>query len=211
MLGKKVLAGTAIAVATLMSGQAMAELSGNVAASSNYLWRGQTQTAGNAAVSGGIDYSHGSGVYAGIWASNIEADTEIDLYAGFGGEVSGIGYDLGYITYAYPMGNEASEIYVGASYSMFAATYYYDSDNSASYLDTSIEYAVKDDLTLAAHFGKATPDVGDSVADYNISLTKAVDGWDWTMMISDTDLAADPANQNSELQVVMSIAKAFDL
>ena len=64
---------TLLASALLASASvAQAELSANVAAVSNYFWRGVSQTDDKAAVQGGIDYSHESGLYAGTWASNID-------------------------------------------------------------------------------------------------------------------------------------------
>jgi uncharacterized protein (TIGR02001 family) len=77
-----------------------------VSASSNYLFRGVTQTDGAAAVQGGLDYEHASGFYAGGWGSNVDfgdgTSYELDLYAGFSGSVEELGYDVGYIYYAYP-------------------------------------------------------------------------------------------------------------
>ena len=63
-----------IAATSLLSVQASAVegLSANVAATSNYLWRGVSQTGNAAAISGGIDYAADSGFYAGTWASNID-------------------------------------------------------------------------------------------------------------------------------------------
>ncbi len=217
MLNRKIASAVALATGVMMSGQALAALEGNVAATSNYLWRGITQTAGGAAVSGGVDYGHDSGAYAGAWVSNIDSDTEVDLYAGFSGEVSGIGYDLGYISYVYPASKGAldfSEIYVGASYSMLGLTYYMDSENENSYIDVSAEMEVSDGLTVAAHYGTYAFDLAPAgdYSDYSVSLTKALDGWDWTMAVSDTD--ADPAvwgAQNEEMQITVSFSKGFDL
>jgi len=132
---------TLIATALVASaGVAQAELTANVSAVSNYYFRGITQTADGAAVQGGFDYSQESGFYAGVWGSNVDfggkASTEVDLYAGFGGEVgdSGVSYDLGAIYYAYPgAGGDAqggdldyTELYVGASMGMFSASFYYN-------------------------------------------------------------------------------------
>ena len=86
----------AILVASLcVAATANAGVSGNIAASSDYVWRGITQTNHSSAVSGGIDYSHDSGLYLGGWTSNIASDTEIDLYGGFSKEFSGVGVDVG--------------------------------------------------------------------------------------------------------------------
>ena len=107
---KKTIAFSAVALmaATSLTSTAVnAEVSANVAATSNYLWRGQEQTGGDAAISGGIDYADESGFYAGTWVSNAswadEMTYELDFYAGFGGDISeGVSYDVGYIYYAYP-------------------------------------------------------------------------------------------------------------
>ena len=74
---------------TLTSINSYAEVTANMAASSNYYWRGVTQSADQAAISGGVDYANEAGFYAGGWASNIDfgpttsASYELDLYAGF--------------------------------------------------------------------------------------------------------------------------------
>ena len=119
---KKTLIATALAGAFLIPVSAvMAEeaapasphtFTANVGLVSDYLFRGISQTHGDAALQGGIDYSHSSGFYAGIWGSNIswvkdwlgEGGTEIDIYGGFRGAFSGsdFTYDLGLIHYNYP-------------------------------------------------------------------------------------------------------------
>lgn len=94
----------AAALAASVPMTAAAEVSGSLAIASQYLWRGQQLTDG-AAVSGSIDYAlNDTGLYAGAWASSETGDTEYDLYAGFGGEVEGISYDISYIDYNYTTG-----------------------------------------------------------------------------------------------------------
>jgi uncharacterized protein (TIGR02001 family) len=121
-------------------------LSANVGLYSQYMWRGMTQTKKKPALQGGVDYAHDSGLYAGVWASNVGwpkdggqsslyksgGTFELDLYGGYGGELggTGIGYDLGMIQYVFPgsrrSGNpaaNATEAYVGINYSWFSAKY----------------------------------------------------------------------------------------
>jgi uncharacterized protein (TIGR02001 family) len=82
----------------------------NVGVVSDYLFRGVSQTHGKPAIQGGVDYSHASGLYAGVWASNVtwvkdflgKGSTEIDLYGGYKGSAGDLGYDLGVIAYQYP-------------------------------------------------------------------------------------------------------------
>ena len=122
---------TLIASALLVSaGVAQAELSANIATVSNYLFRGLTQTDDGAAIQGGVDYSHESGLYVGTWMSNVDfggkEDAEVDLYAGFGNDIgdSGISYDVGTIYYWYPgAGGDSqggdldyAELYLGLSW-----------------------------------------------------------------------------------------------
>lgn len=93
-----------MATTALVSTQASAVegLSANIGATSNYLWRGITQSGDDSAISGGIDYAAESGFYAGTWASSLGGGAaEVDLYAGYGFESNGISYDFGYIFYGY--------------------------------------------------------------------------------------------------------------
>src|SRR5512145_3104795 len=65
----------------------------NVGLFSEYIFRGIAQTAGKPAVQGGFDYAHSSGVYAGVWGSNISwledfdaytrSSLELDFYGGY--------------------------------------------------------------------------------------------------------------------------------
>ena len=81
-------------------------LSANIAATSNYLWRGLEQTSGKSAISGGIDYAASNGFYLGTWVSNADwsdgMSYELDLYGGYAGETDNFSYDLGFVHYAYP-------------------------------------------------------------------------------------------------------------
>ena len=102
---------------------AQAEISANIGATSNYVWRGVTQTDDQAAIQGGIDWAGDSGFYAGTWVSNVDfgpgsGETEWDLYGGYAGEMGGLGYDVGYIQYLYPDTADADfgEIYLGLSW-----------------------------------------------------------------------------------------------
>lgn len=93
--------------------------SANVALSTDYLFRGISQTDGDPAISGGFDYAYNPiGFYAGVWASNVDFgdddNIEIDYYGGFSGDFAkGIGWDVGGIYYAYP-GDDGDDDYIEA-------------------------------------------------------------------------------------------------
>ena len=159
----KTLVATAL-VATV--GVAQAEMSANIAASSNYLFRGVTQTDDAAAVSGGIDYGHESGFYLGTWMSNVDfggkEDAEVDLYAGFGNDIgdSGVSYDLGVLYYWYPGAGgdmqggdlDYTEAVLGLGYGPVSATLAYtvdaESDAGGAFDDGDIYYGASVDLPI---------------------------------------------------------------
>jgi uncharacterized protein (TIGR02001 family) len=135
--------------AVLFAGAASAEFSANIGVTSNYVWRGVTQTGNDAAISGGLDYAHDSGFYAGTWASNVDfgnedgtsdGGAEVDLYVGFGGEFGdGIGYDVGLAHYMYPhlSDSDFTELYGSLSYSYFTGGIHYTVHSDVD--DTSAE------------------------------------------------------------------------
>ena len=90
----------------MLSGPAVAEITGNATVTNNYIWRGLTQTSNNPAVQGGIDYAHESGFYVGTWVSNVNygpADIysyENDIYLGFAGGDE-LAWDVGWLYYNY--------------------------------------------------------------------------------------------------------------
>ena len=91
-----------------------APLSANAAVTTNYIFRGISQSAAQSAVSAGLDYDLGSvvpGLAVGTWASSIDfghangEDTpmELDLYGSYTGNFTDMfSYSVGIITYNYP-------------------------------------------------------------------------------------------------------------
>lgn len=63
--------------------------SGSVSLTSDYRFRGISQTDRNPAVQGGLEYNGSQGLFAGVWASNVDfggsgvASWELDIYAGY--------------------------------------------------------------------------------------------------------------------------------
>lgn len=66
-----------------------ADFSGSVALTTDYVWRGISQTESDPAVQAGASVSWKSGLYASIWGSNVEyagtdASSELDFVVGWG-------------------------------------------------------------------------------------------------------------------------------
>lgn len=167
---KSVLAFTALA---LFAGAAAADdgLSANLTLATKYKYRGQDQSDPQKdvvpAIQGGFDYTVG-GIYLGNWNSSIgfANGTEMDFYGGYKGEASGIGYDVGLLTYYYPGTGSSplntTEIYGALSYSIVTLKYSHTVSNKyfgivegqgTGYLDLSANYEISKGLTLNAHIG----------------------------------------------------------
>lgn len=78
--------------------------SGSVAMTTDYLYRGISQTSGAPALQGSLTLSHESGLYATVWASSIgfASGLEIDPAIGFAGKAGEVSYDIGVLQYGYP-------------------------------------------------------------------------------------------------------------
>lgn len=188
-ISKALVCATSLVVAGA-SQVAMAEspLTANIGVASNYIWRGASQTNDASAVSGGVDYAHGSGFYAGVWVSNEAWTTPVgyeeDLYLGYSGEAGPISYDVSYINYGYPVGDaedDFAELILSFGYGPVTLTYAPTLDKEASgsnqddvYMSISAEFEVKKDLMLTVLYGTYDFDGGDTndYAHTHLSLSK---------------------------------------
>lgn len=207
---------------------AQAELTANIGVASNYLWRGVSQTGDDAAISGGIDWSHDSGFYLGTWASNIDwgdgSGAEVDFYGGFANTVGDFGYDVGLIYYYYPTsGFEDSdfvELYLSGSWAFLEAGLAYtvngDADDDAPFSDGDLYYHLSASFDVAetwsvggtvGYYDFDVPDSGDlSYSHVQIDVTKSAGDWgDFTMTVS----KAEEESGSDDTKFVVSWAKSF--
>lgn len=115
-------------------------LSGNFTIASEYIYRGIGQTNRKPALQGGFDYAHSSGLYAGIWGSNISwlsdiggisSSVELDVYGGYKGNITDdLSFDVGVLTYNYPgtypagfVDADTTEVYLGLGWQWLSAKY----------------------------------------------------------------------------------------
>ncbi len=85
-------------------------VTGTAALTSDYRFRGVTQTFNDPAVQAGFVLSHASGAYAGVWGSNVDfggtAHIELDPYIGYATTLDSFAnkplLDVGLWYYAYP-------------------------------------------------------------------------------------------------------------
>ena len=224
---KSLIATSVLAASAMGSSVAMAEaeyeFTGNIGVTSNYLWRGITQTGDQAAIQGGLDYGY-KGFYVGTWLSNVTWTNvegyEMDLYAGYGFDVGPVGLDVGYIAYTYPLsdpGEDFSEVYLNASWTWLSAGIAYNVDSDAGGDDSHKYYYVAGDwevkgLGLGALVGSYDFD-GGSEWDYThwqVSLSKD----DFTFALDGNDTDTSPllwGPGSDKMRATVSWSKSFDL
>ena len=104
-LAKALLASSMLFVGVQASAADPITVTGSTAFTSDYLFRGVSQTSNNAAVQGAMTFTHTSGVYFSLWGSSIASGAgglELDTLLGFGGKAGDVAYDLGVMRYNYP-------------------------------------------------------------------------------------------------------------
>ena len=180
---------------------AQAQVSGNLGLTSDYRFRGISQSQNAPAVQGGVDYAHSSGLYVGNWNSSVSsqvytngAGVESDLYAGYKKEFGGITFDVGSYNYIYPRASAAdgtkfdtNEAYIGASRGPVAVKVsqslgdYFGVANSrgSRYFQADVAYPIAPKWTINVHAGRT--DVANSADldynDYNVGATYDLSGW----------------------------------
>ena len=205
-----------------LAATAQADLSANVGVTTNYVFRGVTQTDDGPALQGGIDYTHSSGFYAGAWASNVDfpgvgSGLEYDLYAGINLELNqDLKLDIGYITYKYTdstvddvVGND--EVFIGAKYKNFAAYYYNGSANLGAfdhqYYDLRYTLGLPQEIKMSLHYGHLDNKNATDADDISVRFAKDIASFDTSL----TFTRVDPNSGNSENELFLAVTKTFDL
>ena len=187
----------------------------NIGGTSDYVFRGISQTLEDPAAQGGVDATCGM-FYAGVWASTVDfgkgpgsADIEVDLYAGIKPTWGPVTFDLGVIYYSYPNAKDPGaeldyvELKMGASTTIqkfsFGGTVFYSPEytgktGKAWILEGTAGYE------LAAFHG-ITPTIGGAVgtvlfdqanqtdyAYWNLGVAFAIDKLTIDLRYWDTDL-----------------------
>lgn len=163
----------------------------NLGVTSDYVFRGYTQTTEDAAIFGGVDITAG-GFYAGAWASNVDfgddTDVEVDLYGGYRTEVSGFAVDVGVVGYLYtsqPAGADYDYVELKAAASraigpltLGAALYwspdFFGADEEATYVEANAAFSPAAQWTVSGAIGHQSLDVNADYATWNAGVAYAL-------------------------------------
>lgn len=182
----------------------------NLSATSDYVFRGITQTDFDPALQGGVDYSFGdSGWYVGAWASNIDfadvdgPDLELDTYIGYNTDLSDSwNLDLMLVRYSY-LGER--DVYGSIDYNELVgkltwnemitftlgyANDYSNADYSSLYYNLSGSWEVGNEFSINAGIGHSDFSDGvDGYTDYNIGISRQFGPVNAALNYYDTDIS----------------------
>lgn len=228
-----ILTGSLVAAPTVV-----AETSANIAATSNYVWRGASQTGNNSAVQGGMDYASDSGVYVGTWASNVnfgdantDGEYELDGYVGWATDFNdNVSLDVGYVYYYYGLTNSGAdfgEVYANVGFSLFEVAAYYtvndDKEGDASdtdpfaagdlFVQGSVSVPLAEGWDIAFTIGQYMFE-NDGVDDVDLDYTWGqIDMTRSVEEFGDITLSASKADEeadgNDDVKVFITWAKSF--
>jgi len=197
---RKTLLALAMAAAsgTALAAEADYTLAGNFGLTSDYRYRGVSQTDLLPAVQGGVDYTDKSGFYLGNWNSSISewasfngAGVEMDFYGGYRFSAGDLAVDIGNLYYYYPgakgsLKPNTNEVYLSLGYGVFtlktsyATTEYFGvaKSDGTLYFDLTAATEISKGVTAKAHIGQVQGK-GDMVngSDYLVGLTWDLSGW----------------------------------
>lgn len=153
-------------VLSALAPHALAQWSGSMALTSDYVWRGSSQTRQDPAVQAGIKYTHDSGLYASVWGSSVKyrpdngASTEFDFAAGWSGKLApDWALDVYLLRYQYPSAsvklnwNELNAAVTWRDHYWLAVGHSNNtmaSDTSGTYVLLGAKYPINDQLRLEA-------------------------------------------------------------
>ena len=194
-----------LAMASTVSFAGVDGLSGHGAVSSDYVFRGISQNDGEA-LSGSLDWDHKSGVYAGVWASEIDyadgSSLEHDIYMGWAGKVGGFNLDVAYIDYNYnsDMNLDGSEIMVSGELKGLRLSYYTGRDNYEDYME--VGYSL---MGVGLSYGM-WDNIGDNFkVSKGFKLPRGLEG-----DIAYVNFSAENGSSlKDEHQIVLSVSKSF--
>ncbi|MGH6626595.1 MAG: TorF family putative porin [Burkholderiaceae bacterium] len=212
-------------------------LSFNAGLTSDYRYRGISQSRLKPALQGGADFAHKSGFYVGTWASTIRwledmpggrGPVEWDLYGGYKGEIAkDLSYDVGYLRYQYPRENfrpsvNTDELYGAVSFGPATLKYSHAVSNlfgfanskNSGYLDLSASFDLGSGWSLVPHLGhqRVKNNSSFSYTDYALALNKDIDGLVLSAALVGTDVKTYVASNGKNLGrdgLVLSVKKNF--
>lgn len=205
----------------------------NVAFTTDYVFRGISQSNEEPTIQGGFDWAHPeTGLYLGVWGSGVDfndATTEIDFYGGISGSIDKFSWKAGGIYYYYPgsadsLNYDFFELAVGIGYDFevaqatasvnYSPNYFGDSGD-AWYPSLNVIIPLPHDFSADAHVAYQAIDDNaafgvEDYTDWALGLNYTYEGFNFGLKYIGTDLdepseCADGCGD----RVVFTISRSF--
>ena len=218
---KSCVLGAALALALAVPAQAQEKkltLSATTVFTTDYMFRGISQTGNNPAVQPEFDVYYGI-FYAGIWGSNVDfgGSVEIDYYVGIAPKWKNITFDIAALAYTYPGANDPEldyfEAKTGATWTggqwTLRVTNYWSPDNfnllgDSDAIEGGVGYAFKGKLfnffspSVSGLFGFQSYEEISDYTYWNAGLTMGfMEHWSADVRYWDTDYSETDCFINS--------------
>ena len=216
-----------------------AEVSGNIALTTDYKFRGISQSDSAPSVQGGFDIAFDNGAYIGTWGAAVDFDCAIDTcgglnggierdyYAGFASDISdSVSFDIGYIYYDYPQDEgllgDYGEIYGSLSFGDFGigmnySDEYWGETGKFTYTYATYSMALSESVALDLLVGSGDYDEAGYLdgatehMNWSVALSTSAGGLDFAITYEDTDLDKEDAYGYdwADAALILSIGKSL--
>lgn len=209
-------------------------LSANITAATDYRFRGISQTGESAALSGALDLTLDSGIYWGVWGSNVDfgGDLETNWYVGYSNDINASSsFDVGFIYYYYPADNAKPdldywEVYGSVSWSDLTLGVAYSNDyyqGAGEFLYPYFEYSkpLTERVRIDVHAGYNYfdkpgffDDDTEEYVDWSVGLVlDSGVGGEWSLSWVGTDITNDRACYGDaglcETTLILALSTSF--
>ncbi len=228
MKGRSVRRCSVLLLGLAMSGAAAAAVEGNATLTTDYVWRGSSQSDGDPAAQAGVKLGSESGWYASVWGSGVSfqpdngARSEFDVVAGWSGALGqDWALDVNLTRYLYPSSNvdlnwtelnstltwqQRYWLQVGVSDDALAG------GHSGTYAQLGARLPLGEQWRLEAavgHYWLASAQADDYLHGQLSAIWKVHGPWELRLTAHDTDTAAKrlfPGNAGSRVEFAVQTA-----
>jgi uncharacterized protein (TIGR02001 family) len=188
-------------------------VTGSAALTSDYLFRGVSQTSNNAAVQGAMTFTHESGAYFSLWGSSIAngaGGLELDTLLGYSGKAGEVAYDVGFMRYNYPGLNENTSGLTNAMTGMPLDADYNEIYASVSTMGAKLGFNYSPDYFLESDkFMYVYASYGTEVSGVGLSASVGMNKFDSADMMTQ-GLALNITNtDDSYMDYKLAVSKSF--
>jgi uncharacterized protein (TIGR02001 family) len=200
-------------------------VSGGIALTSDYRFRGVSLSDKDFAVQPTLTVKHESGLYLGVWGSNLAEnagdDIEVDIFAGFSGG-DAVTYDIGATYYVYPgvssfnyveltgkLGTTVGPVTLGGQLS-YVPSQDNTGNNDNIYVGSSAAIGIPDTpVTLTATLGYEDGAFGNEKIDWSLGAAASFSGFTLSAAYVDTNRNSTFALGDSKATAVFTLSYGF--